>query len=419
MGVATGAVEPLTELDGARGEADHVWPHALPDEEHVLFTVWDDPRVLAVVSLATGEWHRIEQTAGAVQPHYLDSGHLVFFRDGGLFAAPFSLSRLAIEGPIVNAPEQDFVGTSIAGLDLGYFAASRSGSLVFVPGSADFDQNELVRVHRTGAAEPISETGHYRYRPTVSPDGARVAIVLNGLFLYDLERRSLTRLTPRGISPVWSADGRRVYFSWFPRGDAELFVARADGSGTSESLGERPFDQYLRDASPDGRFLVFDENHPETGWDLHVMQLESGNESFAFAATPANEQYGAFSPDGRFLAYSSDETGREEIYVRAISGEGGKVSVSIDGGTRPRWSTSGSEIFYMRGTTMISVPVELDPTFRPGTPEPLFDGNYAERFDVFPDGEHFLMITLADVDLRELEVVVNWSTELAELVPAQ
>jgi len=142
------------------------------------------------------------------------------------------------------------------------------------------------------------------------------------------------------------------------------------------------------------------------------------NESHPFVATPANERDAAFSPDSRFLAYTSDETGREEIYVQALSGSGGKVPVSVDGGIWPRWSRSGDELFYMRGTTMMSVPVELEPTFRPGIPRVLFEGNYAEKFDVFPNGD-FAMITLADVDLRALELVVNWSSELAELVPVE
>ena len=117
-----------------------------------------------------------------------------------------------------------------------------------------------------------------------------------------------------------------------------------------------------------------------------------------------------------FLAYSSDETGREEIYVQAISGEGGKLLVSVDGGIWPRWSPSGNKLFYRQGTVMMAVSVKLNPTFRPGIPRELFNGNYAERFDVFPDGD-FAMVTLADADLRELEVVVNWSEELKRLVP--
>ncbi len=182
-------------------------------------------------------------------------------------------------------------------------------------------------------------------------------------------------------------------------------------------LADRPFDQYPSDASRDGRLLAFDDEHPDRGFDILVMSLDGNNTSHAFATTSANELDASFSPDSRFLAYVSDETGRNEIYVRPLSGDGGKTVVSTNGGRWPRWSPNGNELFYMEGTTMVAVPVTLEPSFRPGTPEPLFEGNYQRFFDVFPDGRHFAMITFNEVDLRELEVVVNWSTELEEKVP--
>ena len=177
-----------------------------------------------------------------------------------------------------------------------------------------------------------------------------------------------------------------MYFNWFPGGDSDLFVISADGSAESETLVKRPFDQYPVDASLDDRLLVFEEIHPETGYDLYILPLD-GDEPFPFVTTTANERDAAFSPDSRFLAYSSDETGREEIYVQAISGEGGKLLVSVDGGIWPRWSPSGNELFYRQGTVMMAVSVKLNPTFRPGIPRELFNGNYPERFDVFPDGD--------------------------------
>ena len=93
------------------------------------------------------------------------------------------------------------------------------------------------------------------------------------------------------------------------------------------------------------------------------------------------------------------------------------MAISTDGGQWPRWSPKGNELFYRRGTEMMVVRVELEPSIRPGAPELLFDGPYMEWFDVFPDGEHFAMLSLPDVDLREITVVVNWSSELAQIVP--
>jgi len=110
-------------------------------------------------------------------------------------------------------------------------------------------------------------------------------------------------------------------------------------------------------------------------------------------------------------------TGRFEVYVQLLSGEEGKVAISTDGGRWPSWSSQSDEIFYRRGTEMIVVPIELEPSVRHGTPEIPFDWPYAQSFDVFPDGEHFVMVTNRQVDLREITVVVNWSTELTQIPP--
>ena len=162
---------------------------------------------------------------------------------------------------------------------------------------------------------------------------------------------------------------------------------------------------------------MFQETHPQSREDIHILPLDGSTDPYPFLATSYNEQEAVFSPDGRFLAYASDETGRFEIYVQALSGDGGKIAISTDGGKWPRWSPKGDELFYRLGTAMMVVSVELEPSFRPGTPELLFDGPYAEEFDVFPDGEHFAMLSLPEVDLREITVVVNWSSELAQIVP--
>jgi Tol biopolymer transport system component len=431
MDALTGVTEPLTQLNDEREENYHAWPFALPDNEHVLFTVFTAAgnSDLAVVSLATGKWRLLEQTTGATQAHYLDSGHLVFFRPGGLFAAPFNLSDLEIEGQATTVPLGDLVEGWDAGLDLGYFAASASGALVFVPGSVDLQQSLIVQVDRRGRSEPLTKTGRYHTRPALSPDGTRLVAADtiqqsresdSDLFLQGLERQSRTRLTPDGASiyPGWSGDGKSIFFSRFGKGgDSDLYSLPADGSGTLERLVDRPYDQSPSDASRDGRLLAFKELHPLTGYDVHLLSLGGDHASTPFAVSTANERDASFSPDNRFIAYVSDETGRYEIHVRPLSGSSGKTVVSTNGGRWPRWSPLGDELFYMEGTTLMAAPVTLEPSFRPDTPRPLFEGNYSMWFDVFPDGQSFAMITYPDADLRELEVVVNWSTEISELVP--
>ena len=156
------------------------------------------------------------------------------------------------------------------------------------------------------------------------------------------------------------------------------------------------------------------EVHPETHDDVHIIALGEGD-VVDFAVGPARELDASFSPDGRYVAYVSNESGRDEVYVRPLTGDGARVVVSTGGARWPRWSPKGNELFYMQDTTMMAVPIRLEPSFRADTPTRLFEGSYVAWFEVFPDGEHFAMITFSPASLRELEVVVNWSTELEEL----
>jgi dipeptidyl aminopeptidase/acylaminoacyl peptidase len=153
--------------------------------------------------------------------------------------------------------------------------------------------------------------------------------------------------------------------------------------------------------------------------------LPPGGEPAPLLVTPRNESWPMFSPDGRWIAYVSDESGRPQVYVRPYPGPGGKVTVSTDGGGEPVWSRDGRELFYRRGITMFSVPVETRPTFKAGTPRKLFEVRFNPagqsghpHFDVSLDGQRFLMVR-RDQDLvpHQLNVILNWSEELKVRVP--
>jgi hypothetical protein len=140
------------------------------------------------------------------------------------------------------------------------------------------------------------------------------------------------------------------------------------------------------------------------------------------AATPFNERGAKFSPDGRFVAYSSNESGRDEVYVIPYPGPGGKWQVSRDGGLWPEWNPRGGELFYQRGSEMLAVPVDTSPTFSSGTPTVLFDApdllRYERGFSVAPDGERFLVLK-RDTSEGSLKVVVNWIDDLRDRVPLE
>ncbi len=239
------------------------------------------------------------------------------------------------------------------------------------------------------------------------------------LWVLDLERSTRSRLTAENgnIHLVWTADGRRVIFALFgTSGSFDLYSLPADG-GAAEPLLERDEGQTPRSASNDGRLLAFNEGGPESR-DIHILPLDGNAPPYAFLATAANERDGCFSPAGRFLAYVSDETGRDEIYVQPIAGEGKQDRhLAGRGPLAPLGHLRATSSSTAAARTMMVVPVQLEPSFGVGTPRPLFEGPYAEYFDVYPDGLHFSMLTMPQVELTEVGVVVNWSTELEQLVP--
>ena len=334
------------------------------------------------------------------------------------------------------------------------------GTLVYATGGAQAAPTfTLVWVDRQGREEPLKAPPRsYRY-PRLSPDGTHVALDLGGqaerdIWIWEFARETLTRLTfdPQVDShPAWTPDGQRIVFRSTRTGQSNLFWQAADGTGAVERLTENPNNQQFPGSfSPDGTRLVFREETAATGADLMVLALDAarrppppaqgvagsaGNSTSnarPLVQTTFNELNGEISPDGRWLAYQSDESGRDEIYVRPFpDADRGRWQISTGGGNRPLWARSGRELFYLApGVAMMSVSVEGGSTFRAGNPARLFEGRYSmpvttsgRTYDVSPDGQRFLMIKVGDGPDQtaappSIVVVQNWFEELKRLVPA-
>jgi Tol biopolymer transport system component len=179
--------------------------------------------------------------------------------------------------------------------------------------------------------------------------------------------------------------------------------------------------------SPDGQALAFLQISPKTGFDIWVLRM-SEHKAQPFLQTSFTESAPTFSPDGRWLAYVSDESGRNEIYVRPYPGPGGKYQISTEGGTEPLWNPKGGELFYRQGDKMMAVEVTTQPNFSAAKARMLFEGQYLHLptpqtfpdYDVSRDGQRFLMLKAADQAqaLTQINVVLNWTEELKRLVPA-
>ena len=424
MEVDGGALREVTEPSVERGEEYHAWPSLLPDGVHVLFSaVTADSSSIAVLSLSSGEWRILEGTEDATQPHVLDSGHVVFFRQGSLFAAPLTLSEGALAEPSVLVLE-DVLTKSASGHNIGYFTISRHGTLMYAPGETWTLENRVVSVNRAGEATPlISEPGVYSYGSQLSPDGTQLALTdnINGngdIWVHDLTRGTRTLLAGEGgsyIYPVWSPDGDRVLFAGFKGASFDLHAAPADGTGEHELLLEAEYGQFPLSVSSDQRVALL-ERHPDSGDDIQIFSLDGDRVVVPFLTTPASERDPSFSPDARYLAYSSNVSGRYEVYVADVAGDDGRTTISRDGGRWPHWSASGDELFYINGSTMMAVRVALEPTFAAQTAQPLFEGAFDQWYDVSFDGS-FVMITKPSAELDEIRVILNWHQDLQARVP--
>ena len=410
--------QALTSDDATRG-APHRLPHFLPGGQALVFYIrGEDDNQLALLDLRTNTWK--ELGLEGTGPRYLSTGHLLFARSGALFSAPFDVDRGEIVGPAVPALESIHL---TAFMRDPYVSVSESGTLIYLDGRSG---SSMVRLGRDGTVLPLTETGHFQW-PRLSPDGNRLAVNkisergLWDMWVYDVERGSRARLAEGGyLCPVWTSDGDRVFFAHpsISKTEQESIVsAPADASEAPEVVLQSNYQIYPWSLSPDDRFLAYYQVHPDTQRDLHYLDLSSGT-STPFLVTKFNETRPMFSPNGQFVAYTSNESGRDEVYVRSFPGPGVKFTVSTEGGREPRWSGDGTQLFYVQGRALRRVTVEIDGGFHLGKPE-LFDTrqravNFA--YDVAHDGESLVLVSSGSTP-NELRVVLNFDKELERLVP--
>jgi serine/threonine-protein kinase len=420
-----GEPEILTRLDSVSGERNHIWPQTVPGSELVLFTVDTNSATgyaVEVVSLVDGTKTRLIDDGAAAT--YAATGHLIFMDDffTRLVAVPFDLESLQILGarvPLIEGIRTD--------LSIGY-SLSAAGTLVHVPRGATEGEYVLLRVDRQGRVLPLLDQPGSWTQPRISPDGSKLLVreVANEcqLWIYDLERGVLSRFTFEGDnhSAEWSHDGRYIVFGRETEDGRELYQKLADGSGPADSMAPGGNDRLPQAWSPRGDLLVFSDVHEKTGFDLMVLPVTGAGGPSPLANSEFTENGGTISPDGEWVAYSSDESGRHEVYVRRLKRAGGKTQISKEGGTGALWSHDGSEIFYSSSNRMMMVEVTTDPDFRARQPQELFRGNFAwdrsQNYDISPDGEWFVVTQESGSAslTSEIRVTLNWLTELDSLV---
>jgi Tol biopolymer transport system component len=337
-------------------------------------------------------------------------------------AQPFDTEHAQVSGDAMTVPGAHVVALT-PGFGRSSVSVSNDGTIFFGTGS---DRYQITWLNREGKV--LSTVGQPdRYAALrVSPDEKRIAVVLADssgnpdFWLLELSRGIPSRLTFGGSfgTGAWSPDGRRIAYHHL--NDTKLLEKSASGAGEEETALQSQSTVYLNDWSPDGHYLVYTQLSPEGRSELWLLPLSSDHKAVPFLKTAFDESQGQVSPDSKWIAYTSNESGRNEIYVQSFPAGGARWLVSNSGGGIARWRRDGKELFYraLDGKLMTASVRSVAEGLEFRTPAALFrisepQGMFSYPYDVAPDGQRILALVPARVagDTASLTVVVNWDAK--------
>ena len=432
-GTARRLMDPASEL----GEQSQRFPVALPDGKHLVYLSWTidaAERSIYLTSIEPGPRKRVVRSG--FRPSFINPDLLVYVRDRTVVAQRFSLG----DGQLAGDPTPIASGVALEGIPgQSAFIASTSGVIAYRSREREV-LSELRRLDRNGRPEEIFDSGT-DISVSLAPGGKRVALgrlstarldadrFPSNVWLMDLPRRVLSRLTLESNAtdenPTWSPDGTQVaYARHLASGLAEVLVQASDGTGAPRVVASGPLNLHPIDWGADGTLLLHAYATRTGNDDLDLYTLAPGTSSpVPLIEAPMLQAQGQFSPDGRWIAYTSDESGTHEVYVRSRSGNESRAQISSNGGAQPRWRGDGHELFYVSPAgDVMAVPLAVDgTTLTPGRPitlfrEPslktnnsLFFYGGAAGYDVTPDGKTFFVNRLIRAPgPGPIHVVINW-----------
>jgi Tol biopolymer transport system component len=413
---AGGPTGPVTQLDPSQGENSHRYPHFLPDGRRFLFRVRSSRPERTGIYVGSLDSREYRYLIAADSDAIYAAGHLLFARGDVLFAQPFDPASAKLRGEPVRIAvgvRYDTTGARAS------FSATDNGILAFYMGEEVFGgSGELIWFDRSGKQLQVVAPAAIYLDPALSPDGKRLAVEIldprtggRDIWVLDLARGSRSRLTfdpVPDMNPVWSPDGTAIIFTRQTAAGYVLFRTDAGGAAREENIGPDARGPVL-DWSRDGRLLLIARVA-----DLWTYPTTPGGKQSALFQTPFTEPQGRFSHDGKWVAYTSNESGRNEIYVRDFPEARRKWIVSTAGGVQPEWSGDDRTLYYISTQRdLMQVSIEPDPAgVRIGAPMVLFRTNIAEadtgvrnRYVADPSGKRFLRRRSA---LPRPSIVKSW-----------
>jgi hypothetical protein len=424
-----GEMSPVTTFD-EKSQVTHRWPVFLPDDEHFLYVIrvkrgGTEVGQLMLGSLGSREGRLlIEDSTNAA---YAAPGYIIFGRGSNLFAWRLDLKSLKLTGqPAPIAPEKlsyweakNFVP----------FTVSEDGTLVYLPETSS--SNEMHWFDREGRSVGTIGTPGINITPRISPDGTKIAFMraeteqgASDVWVRDLGLDRAVRVTQRSgiyFGPEWSPDSQSIIFVCEPKAVQDLCLKSLREGGEPKVLFESASWKTTGSWLPKGDKLLFSEQDPETNEDIKLLSLGGKSEVGIVLKTPFTEDFPEISPDGRWIAYISNQTGRSEVYVRALEGRTDQWQISSDGGIAARWGHDGKTLFFASSDgQLMETPVKTGPEFQPGTPHPLFKLPAIPTTalpvfeDVAPDGKRFLItVPTQNQESVGFFVTSNWTSLLS------
>jgi serine/threonine-protein kinase len=422
-------------------------PQLIAGGRAVLFSlragtaVWDDATIV-VQDLATGQ--RTTLVEGGTDAQLLPTGHLVYVHDATLYATAFDERTLTLQGDAVPM-QQGVQQTSSAASGAMHWVWSSAGSAAFVPGDGSGERT-LVWLSAGGRIEPapvMPRPIHFMHGGIrMAPDRTRAAVTVDAdsattrsssapvptensdVWILDLRRNTMTRLSTNGraTSPAWSPDSQRVCY----RTGNDVLCQSADGRSEPQVAATFPEPHAPRGISPDGKHLISTPvGTLGAEGNVFITALGAPAATRPLLQTRFDESGPALSPDGKWLAYQSNETGRLEVYVRPFPDvEGGKVRVSTDGGSEPRWSHDGRELFYIVGggpqpLLLWSVAIKSGSGLSADNPQLLgkFANNLSIAYDVGADRRFLFHQPAGRQQYSQIVVVEHFFEDLLRRVP--
>ena len=407
---ASGSTGPLTTIDAASGETAHAWPSFLPDGRHLIFlvTASQPPRAGIWLAALDGSTPPKRLLAADSQAIIVDR-LMVYMGDLTLLAQPIDPDTFEPAG------RPTIVGVPAGRGPIGQLFATASRD-VLIYGGPGSSLRELRWLKRDGTPDGSPGEPIDAWDLRIAPDGRRIVVTeldrqlrTLDVFIRTGSQPAPTRLslsTDVDESGTWSPDGLRIAWA----GQRRKVMLRGAGAVLpDQTIAEFETPVQVWDWSRDGRALLIGRKNGSTGDDLWIQPPVEGAAAQPYVTAPFDQAYGAFAPDGRSIAYASNESGQFDIYVDTYPQPGTRLRVTTSGGTEPRWSTDGRELFFRRGSALHAV------RFRDREIEsitPLFDlGNPIRSYDVSRDGRFLVNLPAASQPAAPPTMISNWQPQ--------